>query len=180
MASWIETSKELITTTALFRLMKVGFRSRASGKEGKFDVLESKDWVNVVPFLKDGRVLLVEQFRFGIGEDTLEFPAGKIEAGQTPEQAAWRELEEETGGKAERMEAAGRCFGNPAFLNNNCYHFIAHGVELGNAQALDEHEEVKYRAVAPDEVDRLIASGAIRHSLAIASWYFYKNGKQAL
>ena len=180
MGKWIETSRELLTTTALFRLFKVGFRSEESGKEGKFDVLESKDWVNVVPFLKNGKVLLVEQFRFGVAEVTLEFPAGKVEEGQTPLEAARRELQEETGGIGTGLEPLGRCYGNPAFLNNHCFHYVAHGVELGNEQELDADEELKHREVSPEEVDRLIASGAIRHSLSVASWYFYRNGPQSL
>jgi ADP-ribose pyrophosphatase len=175
---WVETSRELVTKTALFRLFKVGFRSEASGKEGRFDVLESKDWVNVVPFLENGKVLLVEQFRFGIGAVTLEFPAGKVEDGQTPLEAARRELQEETGGIGESIEPLGRCYGNPAFLNNHCYHFVAQGVKLGHAQELDADEELRYREVSPAEVDELIATGAIRHSLSVASWYFYRNGKQ--
>ncbi|RZA02687.1 MAG: NUDIX hydrolase [Proteobacteria bacterium] len=175
MGSWKQTSKELIQQTALFRLFRVGYRSEKSGKEGHFDVLESKDWVNVIPFTDDGHVLMVEQFRFGIGTTTLEFPAGNIEVGQTPLSAALRELKEETGGEPVSIEFVGRCYGNPAFLNNYCHHFVASGVKLNGEQQLDEHEELSFRKVPVGDVDALIASGAIRHSLSIATWYFHRS-----
>ncbi len=60
-------------------------------------VLESVDWVNVVALTKDGLSIMVDQYRFGIGERTLETPGGMVDAGETPLAAAQRELLEETG-----------------------------------------------------------------------------------
>ena len=127
MSTWKQTTKELVFKSFLFKIFSVGFESEKSGKKGKFDVLEAKSWVNIIPITIGGKVLMVKQFRFGIGGVTLEFPAGAIESGQTPLEAAKRELAEETGGVSESIEEIGKCHPNPAFLNNTCYTFVCQG-----------------------------------------------------
>jgi 8-oxo-dGTP pyrophosphatase MutT (NUDIX family) len=77
---WTQTSKELNLKTFLFDLYKVGFKSELSGKEGIFDVLESKDWANIIAITENDEVVMVEQFRFGTAKVTLEFPSGAIDA----------------------------------------------------------------------------------------------------
>lgn len=172
MKTWIQTSKELVFQSFLFRHFRVGFRSEHSRKEGHFDVLETKDWVNVVPFTNDDQVVMVRQFRFGSNELSLEFPAGAIEPGEAPEKAARRELLEETGSEGQAVWASGECRPNPAFLNNRCYHFVAEGVEFRRAQALDEFEEIEFVLVPVEEVDALIRGGKISHALSIAAWHY--------
>ena len=63
----------------------------------EFYVLEYPDWVNVIAITEDGRFVMERQYRYGLGETCLEIYAGVIEKGETPEEAARRELEEETG-----------------------------------------------------------------------------------
>jgi ADP-ribose pyrophosphatase len=171
MSIWKQTSKEQVFKSFLFKVFKVGFRSERSGKEGFFDVLESKSWVNVVPITRQNQVLMVKQFRYGTGQETLEFPAGAIESGQTPMDAVKRELLEETGGLGLVAET-GSTHPNPAFLNNICYHFVATDVEVTKGQSLDEYEEIEILSFPLDEIDQMIADGKITHALSIASWYF--------
>ena len=172
---WKQISSELLLRTAIFRIFKTRFRSEFSGKEGEFDVLEAKDWVNVVALTEASEVIMVEQFRFGVGELTLEFPAGAIEAGQSPLSAAERELSEETGGECAAILQTGSCRPNPAFLGNTCFHFLATGVKLGKEQKLDIFEEITIKLFSIAEVEAMIASGKISHSLSVAAWYFYKH-----
>jgi ADP-ribose pyrophosphatase len=89
---WIQTSKELKFKTFLFNIFNVGYKSQQSGKEGKFDVLETKDWANIIAITNDSKVVMVEQFRFGSAEVTLEFPAGAIEELENPIDSIKREL----------------------------------------------------------------------------------------
>jgi len=174
---WVQTSKKLSLKTFLFKLYKVGFKSELSGKEGLFDVLESKNWANIIAITTDSKVIMVQQFRFGTGEVTLEFPAGTIDEGEKPIDAANRELLEETGSKAEKIFKIGDCKPNPAFLTNTCHHFLASGVEVIKEQNLDEHEEVTIKLVPLNEVESLILNGTINHSLAVAAWYYYTMSK---
>ena len=174
MKSWTETSRDFVLQTALFRLFRVGYRSRASGREGKFDVLETKDWVNVVAVNLAGEALMVKQFRYGVGEDTLEFPAGTVETGEDPAFAAARELEEETGALGGRWTQLGTCRPNPAFLTNTCHHFAVEGVAENGTLHFDEHEEIQLVRVPLAEIDRKIASGEIAHALSLVSWHLFQ------
>jgi ADP-ribose pyrophosphatase len=174
MKPWIETSRTLFAESVLFKIFKVGFRSQATGKEGIFDAIEANDWVNIVPLTRDGYVVLVRQFRFGSKEITLEFPAGGVGAGEPPLAAAKRELEEEVGCSGSSVELIGVCHPNPAFLNNTCFQYIARDVELGKTQKLDPLEELEIELVPAKEIDGLIASGKITHSLSVTAWYYYK------
>lgn len=79
MSLWKETSRELVLKSIIFKIFKVGFTSEKSGKAGLFDVIEAKNWMNVVPITADKKVIMVKQFRFGAKEITLEFPAGVME-----------------------------------------------------------------------------------------------------
>ena len=128
----------------------------------------------MVAITADEQVVMVRQFRYGIGDLTLEFPAGQVEPGEAPRAAIERELKEETGATRAEVLELGWCHPNPAFLSNRCHHFVATGVELGGEQKLDEHEEIEIVTIPLAEVDARIASGEITHSLSLAGWYLYR------
>ena len=80
-------------------------------------ILEARDWVNVVALTPEKKIIAVSQFRFGIRRQSLEIPAGLVDQGETPLQAAQRELGEETGYTASHWKFLGWSYTNPAFLN---------------------------------------------------------------
>lgn len=174
MGQWKETSKESVFKTFIFELFSVGFKSEQSGKEGKFHVLESNDWVNIVPVTENNEVLMVKQFRYGTREMSLEFPAGGMEPGENPMDAAMRELLEETGGIGQTVLKIGSCRPNSAILNNSCHHFVAKGVRLQKAQELDHFEEIDIEIIPVEKIDQMIRDGKITQALSIAAWQFFK------
>ena len=97
------------------------------------------------------------------------FPAGLLEAGETPEQAARRELEEETGCTTDRWTYLGWVEANPAFLNNRCHTFLAQDVVKTGAAHPDETEEIAVSELTLEEVRTEIAAGRMRNSLSIVS-----------
>jgi len=171
---WEQTSKNLNIKTYLFNIFKVGYKSELSGKEAVFDVLETSDWANIIAITKESMVVMVEQFRFGTAEVTLEFPSGGIDSGEAPIDAARRELLEETGSISKSLVKTGECKANPGFLNNTCHHYLATDVEMAKGQSLDEFEEVSIKLVPLDDIETLILSGKINHSLSVTAWYYYK------
>jgi 8-oxo-dGTP pyrophosphatase MutT (NUDIX family) len=175
MLPWIQTSKELVFASHIVRLFRVGFRSPASGKEGIFDVVELKDWVNVVAVTPDDEVILVRQFRFGSADITLEFPAGTVDAGQAPLDTAVRELAEETGAVADAWESLGWSHPNPALQGNRCHVFLARGARVTKPVSFDEYEEIELVRVPLSEIDGLIRDGKITHALSIVSWHRYRS-----
>jgi ADP-ribose pyrophosphatase len=95
--SWELVRSEAGPDLVLFRARYDWMRNPRTSVTMKAVVLEATDWVNVVALTPEKKLLTVCQYRFGVGRITVEIPAGLLEPGETPEQAARRELEEETG-----------------------------------------------------------------------------------
>ena len=115
--------------------------------------------------------MLIEQFRHGTGEVTLEIPGGMVDAGEDPLTAGIRELAEETGYGSERCELIGSVTPNPAILNNRCHTLLVENVTERGPCALEMHEEVAVRRVPLDDIARLIGEGHIHHALVIAAFH---------
>jgi len=139
-----------------------------------FYVLESADWVNVIPLTPRREVVLIRQYRHGIGDATLEIPGGIVEKSDSPEDAARRELIEETGYKESEMQLLGSVHPNPAFLTNRCYTFVAKGVSRVKGQEQDEKEDIEVTVKPLEQIPALIRDGEITHALVLAAFYrFY-------
>ncbi len=156
------------------RIFKVREDSAQSGdKTGKFYIIENPDWVNVIAITKDSEIVLIEQFRHGIGETILEIPGGMVDAGEEAETAARRELLEETGFAAQEFVFLGKSRPNPAINDNWLYHFAAFNAEKIEDVKFDDHESVVTKLYPLDSIPELIKSGEITHSLVLAAFYYF-------
>jgi 8-oxo-dGTP pyrophosphatase MutT (NUDIX family) len=135
----------------------------------KATVLQSHDWVNVVALTPEGKVVVVRQYRFGSGSLTTEIPAGIIEPGETSQEAAQRELSEETGYSSEEWEYLGYVEPNPAYLDNRCHHWLARNATKTGEPELDEGEDVAVGELSLDEIRSEVTDGRLRHSLALVA-----------
>jgi 8-oxo-dGTP pyrophosphatase MutT (NUDIX family) len=154
---------------SIFTLSRSVRRSLRSGSEHAFLRLDAPDWVNVVALTTGGRLILVEQFRHGSGRDTLEIPGGAVDPGERAEDAAARELAEETGYRAASLELIGVVEPNPAFLSNRCWTFLATGCHRVGPPRFDPSEEIEVRLSSLGEFTELIDRGAIQHALVVAA-----------
>jgi 8-oxo-dGTP pyrophosphatase MutT (NUDIX family) len=145
--------------------------SPRTGLDHDFFILESSAWVNIIPLTEENQVVLVRQYRHGIRDITLEIPGGLVEEGDSPEEAARRELIEETGYDSTKIEPLGSVHPNPAILDNMCYTFLATGVSLVGEQQQDEKEDIEVILQPLNEIPQLIRQGAITHSLVIVAFY---------
>jgi ADP-ribose pyrophosphatase len=84
---WNRISSKTIGSYRIFTIREDRYRLPRNNQEAPFYILESNDWVNVIPMTENGEVLLIRQFRFGIEEVTLEIPGGIVDSGYTPLQA---------------------------------------------------------------------------------------------
>jgi 8-oxo-dGTP pyrophosphatase MutT (NUDIX family) len=166
-------SQELLADYRIFRLRKDRCRSPRTQGEHDFYVLEADSWVNVVALTPDEQIILIEQYRFGVGQITLEMPGGIIDPGETPLEAAARELIEETGYQADAISVLGHVDPNPAILNNRCYTALALGCRNIAGQSLDEKEDIAVRLLPIADVPQLLASGQITHALVWAAYLHY-------
>lgn len=132
-------------------------------------VLETRPWVNVVAITEDARVVVVRQYRFGSRSITTEIPGGVMEPGESPMEAAQRELREETGFESPEWVDLGSSSPNPAFHDNTCWHFLAKSARRVRALALDPGEDIEVDLLPEAEFLAQIRAGAISHSLVISA-----------
>lgn len=111
-----------------------------NGKEALREVVHHPGGACVVPLTENGEVLMVRQFRYPQGEETLEIPAGKLEYGEDPLRCAVRELKEEVGGEADALESLGCLYPTPAYDKEIIYMYLARGIRLDAGQSLDADE----------------------------------------
>lgn len=179
--AWEKLERRKVFGGEIYTVYRERSRCLEDGREHEFDILESVDWVNVVALTPAGNLLLVRQFRHGTGELTVEIPGGMIDHGETPEQAARRELSEETGYQAEHWEALGMVEPNPAFQTNRTYTFLARAAVPAGRQHLDENERIEVLEWPLGNVWRLVENGTIRHALVIcALFHLLRHGDLAL
>ena len=138
-----------------------------NGAEATREVVEHADAVTIVPIDKDGSVVLVRQYRHPLGMTLLELPAGGIEEGEEPLEAAQRELREETGLAAGKLVALGGFYSAPGFLTEYLHLFLANDLtESPLAPDPDEFVEVVRIPVA--KLQTMIAWGDVQDSKTIA------------
>lgn len=177
---WDATSRARTFDTVIFSLNSVHRKSR-DGREGDFVELDSRDGVNVIPYFigTDGvaRFVMERQFRHGSESITLEFPAGLIEKGESPEFAASRELLEETGIRAGSLKHLGAISQNAAYMNNTIHFFLAEALELEVAlkdRKLDAFEQIDVIAIPVDTVLSKLGSGEYDNAIAVLGGYFFE------
>ena len=144
----------------------------------EYYVLEFPEWVNVIALTREDRMVMVRQYRHGLGEYQTELVAGYVDPDDgSLLAAAQRELREETGFGGGRWEAFEILSANPANHSNLTHTFIARDVEYVGAQSLDDTEDVRCMLMSREEVMGLLRRGEIRQALmAAVLWrFFYEN-----
>lgn len=146
-------------------------RSPRTEQEHDFYIIESVEWVNIIPLTPDNEVVMVKQYRHGIRAATLEIPGGLVDPGNTTEQAAIRELIEETGFSPGKVQLLGSCHPQPAIMNNQCHTYLARGVRREKVQELDQGEDIEVVLVPLKEIPEKIRTGQITHGMVITAFY---------
>lgn len=164
---WEKGASRSLAATRIFDLRGVQFRHPVRGTEREFVVIDAPDWVNVLALTPDHRLVMVNQFRYGIDAFSWEIPGGMIDAGEDPVTAAVRELQEETGYVGTSARLLGSVNPNPAIMNNRCHLVLVENAVLREAQEWDDDEEIELTTVPVDEVYAWAQSGRITHSLVL-------------
>lgn len=143
----------------------------ASGREGEHTIVEAGAAVTVVPIDGDGRLLLVRQHRPPVGRELLELPAGSIDAGESPEACAERELQEEAGVRPRRLERLGGFFTAPGYCDEYLYVFLA--TDLVESKLEGDEESIAVEAVTLDDALAMVASGELEDAKTLAGLLLY-------
>ena len=141
-----------------------------NGKRTTREVVEHADAVVVLPLDQSGMALLVRQYRYPIGKDLLEAPAGGIDPGESPEQAAQRELQEEIGYIAGSLERLGAFWTAPGFCTEYMYAYLARDL-TPSSLAPDEDEEIVVERHSLNSIRAMIRDGRIVDAKTIAAFW---------
>ncbi|NIQ37252.1 MAG: NUDIX domain-containing protein [Proteobacteria bacterium] len=148
-------------------------RSPRTGKNRDFYVIDTMDWVTMVPVTPASEVVMVKQFRHGIKETTLETPGGLVERGCGHKQSVERELLEETGYRAREVSLLGELYPQPALFNNHYLVYLGKGVESVAQPCQDEGEDLDVVLVPLRDIKEMIRVGGIKHALVLAAFQLF-------
>lgn len=172
---WTTIQREKIADCRVFSVHKqISMRTAGDSSEThNFFVFRPHDWVNIIPVTADYQVVMIEQYRHGIEQITLEIPGGMIDAEDVSSATAGeRELLEETGFTGDRAIFLGRNHPNPAIQSNICDTYLALNVSQIEVPQFGGTEEVAIRLVPIKEIPSLIADGHITHALVIVAFHY--------
>ncbi len=170
---WQHIRSQSVQSFRVFSIRTDTAVSPRTGVEPDFYVIESQDWVNIIPLTADHRVVMIKQYRHGSREVTLEIPGGLVDSGDTPEGAAVRELLEETGYHAKEVAKIGVSNPNPAIFNNRCHTFVARDVMKGSEPMPDQTEDIEVVLIPLTDIPELIRKGKIDHAIVISAFYWF-------
>jgi 8-oxo-dGTP pyrophosphatase MutT (NUDIX family) len=169
---WQITQSKTVVDCRVFKVRKDVVVNPRTGQPHDMFVTEHPNWVNVIPLTPDEQVVMVEQWRHGTRSVHLETPGGLMEASETPEQCARRELLEETGYEAGEVVRLGTVHPNPAIQNNLQHYVLATNCRHVAAPSLDNAEDIMVRIVPLADVPDMILTGKITHGIVIGGFYW--------
>ncbi len=156
----IRTIASLSTRSFSAYLDEVLLQNNQTGQRMRIDHPEASA---IIPFVSEKEILMVRQYRYALGRETLEIPAGKVDPGETPEQCIRRELKEETGHEAGRIEWV-YTFAPALGYSNELIHLYS-GKELRKVETeIDEREIASVEKISLDELKRMFRERVILDS----------------
>ncbi len=171
---WERVGEEDRHDYGIFSLRTWKSRSPRTGQARRFTVVDTADWVNVVAVTPEGRFVLVRQYRHGIDEFTLEIPGGVIDPGESPEEAAVRELREETGHVGAAPIRIGVVAPNPAIQTNACYTCVITECRRVGDPEPDPGEDLAVETLSAGEIRAAVRDGGITHALVLCAFAWYR------
>ncbi len=162
---------DLLLETDRFRVVRQR-RLLANGQEFVRDTVQHPGSVVILPLMDDGRVCLLRNYRLAVGTMLIELPAGTLDRDEAPAATAARELTEETGYTAARLEPLTELLMSPGILHERMHVFVATGLSPGEPQ-LEWGEEIEPVIVAWDEALAMVDDGRIEDAKTVAALLLY-------
>lgn len=162
---------QILLETKRFRVVRET-QVTPDGKEHSREVVRHPGAVVILPLLDDGRICLIHNYRVSVDKTLLELPAGTLEIGEDPAVAAGRELSEETGYRAKRIELLSVFYMSPGILDERMHLYLATGLEPG-PMALDPAEDIVPLRMSWDAALAMARDGRIQDAKTLASLLYY-------
>lgn len=173
MMKWEILSSDYLLKSKWLTVRKDYVRMPSGIEMDDYYVLEYPDWINVIAITEDGKFLIERQYRHGTQSVDYELCAGTIEEGETPIDAAKRELFEETGYKGGEWTLYCESCPNPAAMTNRNYTFLAKGVRYSGERHLEKTEDIEIHLMTYAEVKELVMNGEIKQGQMLAPLWKY-------
>lgn len=158
-------SKEYISNHQYFTARKDSYKTPTGKIVDPYFVVELPECVLALAITKENEVLLIEQYRHPIQDQSIEFPGGFIDKNETPETAIVRELQEETGYTFSAFHYLGKTYSNPGVLTNATHLFVATGGEKTTEQSLDANEEINILLKPLEEVKEMVHTHQLKQCM---------------
>jgi ADP-ribose pyrophosphatase len=162
---------EVLLTGKVFQVVH-RVQVTADGKAHARQIIRHPGAVVLLPVLDDGRIVLERNYRMAAGKHLIELPAGTLDPGEEPPQAAARELTEETGYRARRLELLATFYSSPGILDERMHLFLATGLTAGPTD-LQAGEEIEPLVVAWEEAMEMVRRGAIQDAKTLVGLLYY-------
>lgn len=140
------------------------------GKTGYRELVDHPGGVGIVALTKENKILMVRQYRKAIEKEILEIPAGKLEKNEDPLECGKRELEEETGYKADELVSLGFLYPSPGFANEVTHLYLAWGLEKGEVNP-DDDEYLDILEVSYEEIYSKIMNNEICDAKTVIGFF---------
>lgn len=161
-------SSEILLKGRAFKIRRDTLKT-PDGRETKYDIIEHGGSVVIVPIDDDGNLLFVRQYRHAAGLDLLELPAGTRDGDEPYEECAAREVREETGMEAGKLQKVGDFYLAPGYSSEFMAVFLA--TELTpNPLPGDDDEFLQLEKIPVKDVDALFARGDVPDAKSLAAW----------
>jgi ADP-ribose pyrophosphatase len=172
---WTIDNSEYIINDRFLKLRRDSCTTPQGGKVDTYYVLELKDWVNCIAIDENDNVMMLRHYRHGVQKYLMEFIGGGMEEGESPEEAAKREVEEETGYTGGAVFHVGTSYPNPANHTNQVYTYLSVGGKISQDQNLEVGETITIEKIPlktvieemskPDSVYSAIYIAALFHAM---------------
>ncbi len=171
---WETLEDRFVENLKIFNVRYKKRKNPSNGLISEFVTLDSPDWVNIIPITKEGKIVMVEQYRHGTDSITYELPGGMVEKDEDFAIAAMRECREETGYEGENEPIKiGEVLPNPAFMNNKCTSFVWANCTKKYEQNLDSNELINIKEFSIDDIKGMIKIGIINHAIILNAFFFF-------
>jgi 8-oxo-dGTP pyrophosphatase MutT (NUDIX family) len=161
-------SSEVLLQGRVFKIRRDTLKT-PDGREAKYDIIEHGGSVVIVPIDKDGNVLFVRQYRHATGRELLELPAGTRDGEEPFEECAAREIREETGMEAGKLQKVGEFYLVPGYSSEFMAVFLATDLK-DNPLDKDEDEFLELEQIPVKEVNAMFERGEVLDAKSLAAW----------
>ena len=148
-----------------------------SGNKGIREIAIHPGGAVIVPIKDDGKIILVNQFRYPFQKTLIELPAGKLDKDEDPLVCATRELEEETGYKAKEIKKLGEIYTAPGYCTEILHIYSAKGLVAGNHNREEGEHGMEILELTINEIEEMIIKGEIKDAKTIVGIHYIRATK---